>query len=169
VEKLISNAGRVPQEQRDTSQERESVGARPTSPTLVRLLCNIFPYKEIGWKEIGEVFYRWTLLRTPWFKVCLHYLQAEHWAPYCHDHPWDFWAIILKNGYWEKLDYEQSKRLRNHGQHCGENVYWRRPGSMLRRPAETKHSVVTQVGKPSWSLVIMGNKRREWDKNAACE
>jgi hypothetical protein len=130
-----------------------------TNYTIVSVLCKLFPYKEIGWKDIGETFYRWTLLRTPWFKVYLHHLDCVNWHAKCHDHPWDFLAIILWGGYWEEI---HNLPYKNIGKRCGGNVFWRRVGSILYRPAFSAHSVATQVGWPNWSLVIVGNKKRDW-------
>jgi hypothetical protein len=127
---------------------------------LVSTLCKYFPYKEIGWQDIDEVFFRWTIVDTHWFKIVLHRLDAEYWHSECHDHPWDFLAIVLWDGYWELLDNTQG--IRNRGQHCGDNVYWRGPGSLLYRRAESKHNVITPRRRPNWSIVIMGTKRRPW-------
>jgi hypothetical protein len=109
-------------------------------------LLNKLPYKEIGWKELGEVFYRYTLLKTPWFNVYLHKLDAPNWHPVCHDHPWSFVTILLKGGYLEK---------------CDEGTFHRKPGAMLYRPAEFKHNIITPYGT-SWSLVITTKKKRQW-------
>lgn len=130
---------------------------------FVGLLYRFFPYKEIGWKHINEVFFRWTILSTPWFKVVLHRLDAVNWHAQCHDHPWDFLAIVLGPGYWEMLDPKQ--KVISHGKYCGGSVYWRGPLSLLYRPAETKHNVITKDGKPNWSIVILANKRRGWGFN----
>jgi hypothetical protein len=101
----------------------------------------------MGWKEIGETFYRWTLLRTRWFTLCLHYLDAPNWHPQCHDHPWWFVAIILAGGYWENA-YGKTR--------------WRGPLSFLYRPAWWSHNVATPRRQPNWSLIITGPKAREW-------
>lgn len=127
---------------------------------FTRLLCKTFSYKEIGWKDIGETFYRWTLFTFRGYKIFLHKLDAPNWHPQCHDHPWDFWAFIIWPGYWEKLDPKQ--KLKNTGQHCGGNVYWRRPLTILYRPAASKHNVITPIGTPNWSLVIVTPKKRGW-------
>lgn len=125
---------------------------------LTRLLCWLFPYKEIGWKNIQETFYRWTILSTPWFRVYLHKLDAPIWHKECHDHPWNFLAIILAGGYWEQIE----GRNKNHGQYCGGNVYWRPRGSILYRSGDFAHNVATQWGIPNWSLVIIGQRYRQW-------
>lgn len=103
------------------------------------------PREEIGWKELDETFIRYVLLKTPWFRVFLHKLNAPKWHPQEHDHPWNFVTIILKTGYWEK-----SRR----------GTFFRPAGTVLYRRAEFAHNVVT-VGT-AWSLVVTGRKRRDW-------
>lgn len=109
------------------------------------ILTKLLPYKEIGWKELNEVFYRFQLLKTPWFNIYLHRLDSPNAHPQCHDHPWSFLAIILKGGYSELHDGKWK---------------WRGPGSILFRPAEWAHNVVT-FGT-NWSIVITGAKKRDW-------
>jgi hypothetical protein len=107
---------------------------------------NVLPHEEIGWSEIGEQFTRYRLLVTPWFRVFLHRLWCPMWHPQGHDHPWSFVAIVLKGGYLERTQKE---------------CRWRGQGSVLYRPAEFVHNVVT--GRDvNWSIVITGPKRRQW-------
>lgn len=42
-----------------------------------KTLRRFLPHKEIGWQDIGEVFYRYQLLKTKWVNVYLHQLDAE--------------------------------------------------------------------------------------------
>jgi hypothetical protein len=121
---------------------------------LTRLLCKVFDYKEIGWKEIGETFYRWTILKTPWFRIYLHKLDAPNWHEQCHDHPWDFFAIVIKSGYTEQV---------------GNKFFWRQAPSFLYRKAEFTHNVKTDVNHPSWSIVLVKNKRRSWGMKGCSE
>lgn len=116
---------------------------------MLKLLLKVFPFKEIGWKEIGETFYRIQLVKAPWFNIYLHHLTAPNPHPQCHDHPWSFYTIILKNGYCE---YRPT---------CNK-WYHRKAGTILFRPAEFSHNVVTCDGKPAWSLVFTGPRKREW-------
>jgi hypothetical protein len=113
---------------------------------MVKLLRKFLPWKEIGWTELGEVFYRYTLIKSRWFNLYLHELTAPEWHPHCHDHPWWFWTLILWNGYLEESDKHFDRR---------------RAGSLLYRPAAFKHNIITPYGK-SWSLVMTGPKQREW-------
>lgn len=111
------------------------------------------PYKEIGWWDIGEVFFRYQLFRSKWCNVYLHQLDAPNWHPTgCHDHPWSFVTILLKGGYLE---------------HSGGDYTRRWPGMILYRRAEHLHDVITPYGR-SWSLVVTGPKRRDWGF-ATCE
>jgi hypothetical protein len=110
-----------------------------------RFLRRWFQHRELGWEEIGETFTRFTLLKTPFFTVYLHKLDAPELHPECHDHPWHFWTCILAGGYWE---------------HTDRGVVWRGPGSVLYRPATFTHNVVTRgVG---WSVILASKKVRDW-------
>lgn len=109
------------------------------------LLGLLVPRKDIGWEEIGEQFTRYTLWSTRWFNIYLHKLNSPQPHAECHDHPWNFIAILLWRGYFEEVNGQVSRR-------------W--PGSILWRPAEFAHNVTTKG--TSYSVIITGPKRREW-------
>ena len=113
---------------------------------LETFLHRKFRYKEIGWKEYGEVFTRYALLKTPWFNLYLHQLDAPNWHPACHDHPWWFITLLLRHGYLERVGNKDLRR-------------W--PGMILYRAATFSHSVITPYGT-SWSLVLTGPTIRKW-------
>ena len=113
---------------------------------MIKLL-KLFPHEDIGWKDIDETFVRYTLLKTPWFRVYLHNLIAVTPHPQCHNHPWSFVAFLLVGGYWE-YTAETNWKLRL-------------PGEVLFRPAWWTHNVVTNPDG-MWSLVFTGPKRHEW-------
>lgn len=107
----------------------------------------------------NQYLIRWTLVGTPWFSVMLHkFLRSD--ADRClHDHPWGFVSVILSGGYYEETP---------------EGKFWRRPGSVLFRPAKWRHRVFLEVRerivggrlfvytvKP-WTLVIRGRRSRTW-------
>ena len=112
---------------------------------LMSRLTKVLPYKEIGWKEYDETFYRFIVIKTRWFNIYLHKLTVPIPHAQCHDHPWSFLAIILWGGYWELHDGAW---------------HWRGPGSVLFRRAEFDHNVVTL--STNWSLVITGPRKRAW-------
>jgi hypothetical protein len=72
------------------------------SSRLERMLERLLPHEEIGWKELNEVFTRFMVVKTPWFRVFIHRLNAPKWHPQAHDHPWSFLSVILSTGYWER-------------------------------------------------------------------
>jgi hypothetical protein len=113
---------------------------------IEKQLRKYFEYKEIGWTEIGERFTRYYLLRTRWFSIFLHQLNAPHWHQECHDHPWSFIAILLLRGYLEKVNGKDHRRY---------------PGSILWRPATFLHNVITPYGT-SWSIILASPRSREW-------
>lgn len=93
------------------------------------------------------MFFRYNLLKTKWFNLYLHQLDAPEWHPIgCHDHPWWFVTVLLWNGYDEKI---------------GDTVTRRQSGDILYRSATHSHDVVTPYGR-SWSLVLTGRKSRDW-------
>jgi hypothetical protein len=115
---------------------------------LEQWLRRNFAHKEIGWQEIDEKFTRYTLLKTRWLTVYLHQLDAAIAHPSCHDHPWSFWAFILRGGYWES--------------HDGRPFVWRGVGSVLYRHARFTHNVVTPRGVTNWSVCVVSQKIRDW-------
>lgn len=134
----------------------------PSKSWIESLLRRVLPHKEIGWQEIGEVFFRYNLVKTKWFNLYLHQLDAPQWHPVgCHDHPWWFVTLLLKGGYLER----QSIKVYN--RKVGSKLTRRYPGQILYRRAEHSHDVITPYGR-SWSLVLTGRKIHQWGF-AACE
>lgn len=113
---------------------------------MTALLRRVLPFKDIGWPEHGEEFTRFTLLKTRWGNLYLHRLKCLKMIPFCHDHPWWFLTLILRGGYWEYT--------------TATSWVWRRPGSLLYRPATHRHGVMTPA--VMWSLVLTGPKCRDW-------
>lgn len=112
---------------------------------LTRLL-DLFPHEDQGYKQFDETFIRYTLAKTPWFRVYVHKLIAPMAYTHCHDHPWSFLTILIRGGYFE---------------YTAETDWtWRPAGSILWRPHWWRHNVAT-FGT-SWSLVFTGPKAHEW-------
>jgi hypothetical protein len=121
-----------------------------------KMLRRLLIHKEIGWQDIGEVFYRYQIIKSKWFNLYLHQLDAPQWHPVgCHDHPWWFITVLLKGGYLERYVKQTSPRK-------GHVLEKRRyPGQILYRAAEHAHDVITPYGR-SWSLVLTGRKAHTW-------
>jgi hypothetical protein len=103
-----------------------------------------------------------------------------------HDHPWPFTSLILSGGYWdeqwawtdeERVKYQCNVRVHDgcgggcngdgsvtfpgYRTHIGNE--WVGRGRVVRRPAEHLHRVQgIKPGKPAWTLVFTGPRRRDW-------
>ncbi len=110
--------------------------------------------REIRDRLGNLVFRRWLLLRTPWFSVFLHGMYDERGDrdAHCHDHPWDFWSLVLWGGYFEVQHDTNQHRYRV-----------RRPGSLSYMPAADRYHRILQLRKKkSFSLVFARPANRMW-------
>jgi hypothetical protein len=98
----------------------------------------------LGPNHIGSYMSRW-YLQTPWFTVRLHHILRSDEARALHDHPWDFWSLLLTGGYTE-ITPTGTRRW----PWC----------SLVRRRAEDLHRLV--LDRPVWTLVWTGPRRRSW-------
>lgn len=78
------------------------------------------------------------------FNIVLHKICQSDPAD-LHDHPYDYFTIILWGGYWEETD---------------KGIYWRGPGYFSFRRAEDYHRLI--VKKPCWTLFTHFKCRRPW-------
>lgn len=106
---------------------------------------------EIGRKGLDRYLTRWTLIGQRFKgergKLFLHWFHRGDAEDYNHNHPWDFWSLILWGGYFEITPSGRK---------------WYGPGSLLRRPAEWQHRVELPDGRKCWTLVWTGPKRQSW-------
>lgn len=85
-----------------------------------------------------------------------------------HDHPFDFYSLILWGGY---LEHRPGCLCFVEGKTRDEDPHWREivatgcryygPGSIVRRKAEDYHRLEL-VNGPAWTFVITGPYRRTW-------
>lgn len=94
--------------------------------------------------DIGDYMQRW-ILQTRWGTLRLHRILRSDNAEALHDHPWDFWSLLLSGGYLEVTP-------------AGER--WCPRFSLVRRQAEDLHRLV--LTRPVWTLVWTGPLRRKW-------
>lgn len=133
---------------------------------LLRRLIDRLPCQDVGDGKGSIFFLRYTLLKTRWFAVYLHEFYRGDLDRCLHDHPWDFVSVILRGGYWEHVTFGAAML---EGATFDASVgptsvrFWRKPGSILRRPAEFAHRIELDPDRPHpWSLVFVGRKRRKW-------
>jgi hypothetical protein len=142
---------------------------------------------DIGRKGLPDYLTRWTLWGKrfgdkPRHNVFLHCFHRGDAEPYCHDHPWPFWSLILWGGYWEitpciGIVNQARAAVRGLLYHADGRAAddanpptvagmverrWYGPLSLLRRPAEWRHRVELPKGRKCWTLIWCGPKERSW-------
>jgi hypothetical protein len=106
-------------------------------------------------------FWRWTtvdseyitrlhLVKTPWFAICLHWINKPDPEPYLHDHPVSFLSVILRGGY--------SETRYDHGDYTYRDHRW---FNFVRACPNDRHSI-DEVKPGTLTLCFMGPKTREW-------
>lgn len=141
---------------------------------LYNLLLRLFPEKNYdahrsapwGWffrfdiRDEGDgslYLRRFVLARTPWGSAYLHHIVRSDADRCLHDHPWNALIVILWGGYQEELSLPADGRV---------ETILRRPGSVRRFPATTKHRVLLRERNgrevPAWTLCLVTRKVREW-------
>lgn len=88
---------------------------------------------------LGSSTSRWALMLH-----CFHRGDVERDL---HDHPWNFYSLILKNGYFETT---------------GSGTKWQGPGKLLIRPSTWRHRVSLHSKEPAWTLVFRTKKKKSW-------
>lgn len=101
------------------------------------------------------------LLETPWRDFGLHVLlRADDESFGMHDHPWDFWSIVLWGGYWE--------RFRHAHPDMGPNVFldtdrYRGWFSRMSHEATYQHMIIgTRRNRPCITFWISTKRKRVW-------
>ena len=74
-----------------------------------------------------------------------------------HDHPWPFFTVILKGGY-----YEWTPQFDSQGRKIAEVARWCGPGSFRWANANQYHRVELDPDVTCWTLFCPGPKQRDW-------
>ena len=74
-----------------------------------------------------------------------------------HDHPWNYFTIILAGGY-----YEWIAQFNEDGTKSCEVRHWRGPGSFRFGNTHTFHRIELKEGVTPWTLFFVGKRQREW-------
>ena len=110
------------------------------------------------WTEVpSDYITRLHVVKTPWFAVCVHWLNHHDPEPFLHDHPVSFLSIILRGGYTEERaditakHWTRVKRVERHHD-------W---FNFIRASKDDPHTI-TYVRPGTVTLCFMGPKVREW-------
>jgi hypothetical protein len=117
--------------------------------------------QDVGDGKGNVFFWRYTLFKCRWFSVYLHEFLRSDQDKCLHDHPWSFIAILLRDGYWEWVKLSPCPKCLRRPE-VDVAMRWRRPGSVLFRPAAFAHRIEIEPYTRPWSLVIVGRKIRPW-------
>jgi hypothetical protein len=96
------------------------------------------------------------LLQTPLFGIYVHVMRREDADRYPHDHPWNFWSLILRGGY-EEMRYPDAARRRCLRMFVLSHTRWR----LHRLRVGDAHRVIS-VQPGTVTLVIVGRHRQVW-------
>lgn len=104
-------------------------------------------------KQDNPMMKRWRLIQTPWFGLYVHFIYREDLDLVPHDHPWNFWRVVLRGGYGERYFSEPA---------VGEGRYQAiQPFRPSRVPTSAAHRI-WHVEPGTVSLVLVGRKHRVW-------
>ena len=74
-----------------------------------------------------------------------------------HDHPWSYFTLILRGGYYEWIPEFDSS-----GKKIGEVQHWRGPGHFRFCRADSYHRIELDPKITAWTLFVPGPQQREW-------
>jgi len=74
-----------------------------------------------------------------------------------HDHPWSYFTLILKGGY-----YEWIPQFNPDGTKSCEVRKWRGPGHFRICSPNSYHRIELKEGVTPWTLFMPGPQKREW-------
>jgi hypothetical protein len=90
------------------------------------------------------------------FNVFLHkFLKSD--PDDVHDHPWPYFTVILRGGYYEWIPQFDSA-----GRKFGEIGHWRGPGHFRVSSATSYHRIELDPDVTCWTLFCPGPKQRDW-------
>ena len=90
------------------------------------------------------------------FNIFLHkFLKGD--PDDVHDHPWPYFTLILKGGY-----YEWIPQFNEDGIKTCEVRKWRGPGHFRFCKANSYHRIELHPGITAWTLFMPGPQKKEW-------
>ena len=93
--------------------------------------------------------------RFPFNVFLHHFLRSD--PDDVHDHPWGYFTIILKGGYWEWTPIFNAQ-----GKQIAETCAWRKPGHFRFSPARSFHRIELDPEVDCWTLFCPGPQKRDW-------
>lgn len=127
------------------------VGSTQSNMTSRRLYKSGTVWCWWRWTDVpSNYIVRLHIVKTPWFAVCVHWLNHPDPEPWLHDHPVTFLSLILRGGYWEDRNHRGYPYQLNH-----------RWFNFITAAKWDRHTI-TKVLPNTVTLALMGPKRRDW-------
>lgn len=90
------------------------------------------------------------------FNIFVHkFLKSD--PDHLHDHPWPYFTLILKGGYYEWVPYYDKDNNK-----MTEICKWRGVGHFRICKATSYHRIDLNPAVTAWTLFIPGPQKREW-------
>lgn len=121
---------------------------------MKKIIDKLFLIKEIRSKEGVLHFKRYRLLSTPWFNFYIHKIYKADRDLHLHDHPWNYFNIIIKGAYIEQTI--ENGVIKNNSMLCL---------CTSRRKATQCHKIAHMVTPCVTTLFITGKTFRMWGYN----
>ncbi len=125
--------------------------------TFKDILLWVLPHRPIGTDYMTR-FYLSPIISG--YQLRLHHIMRSDSDRDPHDHPYDFWSLILWGGYREARFFVDRIKDAPASTLWHAGTKFRRFGSLAFRRAEHLH--ILKMKKPTWTLVLAGPDKREW-------
>lgn len=115
--------------------------------------------KRTPYSHLPGYMFRWWLLPYSCWRpsVRVHEIIASDDDRAFHDHPWWYFSIILRGGYWEVRPCYDASDL-----YEGDVRTWYGPGSVIFRRAASWHRLEIPNGSTCTTLFTTGRYARRW-------
>lgn len=112
------------------------------------------------WTETpSDYIRRLHVIMTPWFAICIHWINKADAEPHLHDHPVSFLSLILRGGY--KEERVTRKMYYTSGPYVPSRVFSRNWFNYIRASLTDCHRIV-EVKPNTVTICFMGPKKRNW-------
>jgi hypothetical protein len=140
-------------------------------------LPDVFVEKLIAYAQKTPYFHLegymerfWVFKKRPYlpFASRIHHILRSDSDAHLHDHPWYYFTIILRGGYWEVTFAEPWE---NYGTKyevfLGDDGNWYKKrwygaGSILFRKPNTWHRLIVEEGETAWTWFTTSKKVQDW-------
>lgn len=106
---------------------------------------------------------RLRIIQTPWFAIYLHWIYQPDEDRDPHDHPFNFWSLVVRGGYTERVWRVSPGRHMLHNRDHGYTEQWWRRFSWHKMDQEHAHMIRT-LTPGTITLVFCGpkNENSHW-------